>query len=469
MELTRQIYFTDTLTGTKRIFEPLEPGKAKIYSCGPTVYDFAHVGNFRNFVFVDVLRRVLQLFGYSVTHVMNITDVDDKIIRNSAQEGISTTDLARRFEKAFLEDCSFLKLQKVEHYPRATEHIEEMVDLVMRLKAKNLTYEADGSIYYRISGYRDYGKLSRIDLDGIQSGARVDSDEYEKENVRDFVLWKGHKEGEPFWETRIGKGRPGWHLECSAMSYKYLGSSFDIHTGAEDLVFPHHENEIAQSRAAYDGEFVRYWLHCAFLNMKAQKMSKSLGNIVTVHDLARIGINPRAIRYFLLSVHYRKPLLFSEESIDAAGAAVERLDGFVRRIREVVKTEQSESDPTVNQLIEKARSVFYDGLADDLNTAKALGGLFELVREINPKLERLELSTADAGSILTLFKEVNQIIDVLDFSDEILPDEIDQLIEQRQEARKSRNFQLADQIRDDLKTRGIVLEDTPDGVRWRKQ
>ncbi|MBN1356132.1 cysteine--tRNA ligase [bacterium] len=466
--MPKPITFYDTMTGSKRLFEPLIPGTAKVYSCGPTVYDYAHIGNFRNFVFVDILRRTLQSFGYRMVHVMNITDIDDKIIRDAAGEGIPTTELTRRYEKAFFEDCRFLKLEPAEYFPRATEHIEEMVDLVVRLQDKGLTYRAEGSIYFRIAGYRDYGKLSRIDLSGIKSGARVDSDEYDKESLRDFVLWKGHREGEPSWDTRIGKGRPGWHLECSAMSHKYLGDTFDIHTGAEDLIFPHHENEIAQSRAAYGGEFVRYWLHCAFLNMKAQKMSKSLGNIVTIHELAESGINPRAIRYFLLSSHYRKPLVFAEESIEASRSAVERLEGLVRRIRDIHKSGVIKSGPHAGRITEKARETFYQGMQDDLNTSKAMGGIFEMVREINPLVESQDLGAADAEAVLVLLKEVNRIIDVLDFSDEILPGEIEKLIEKRQEARRNRDFKMADQIRDDLRSDGIILEDTSEGVRWRR-
>ncbi len=457
------------MTGKTRLFEPVEPGVAKIYSCGPTVYNFAHIGNFRNFVFVDVLRRTLKLFGYTVKHVMNITDIDDKIIRNANQEGISCESLARRYEQAFFEDCAFLKLEPKEFNPRATEHIPEMVALVQKLIDRGFTYEADGSIYFKISQFREYGKLSGIQPDGMKSGARVDADEYTKEDLRDFVLWKGRRPDEPYWETPFGQGRPGWHLECSAMSSRYLGDTFDIHTGAEDLVFPHHENEIAQSEAATGKPFVNYWLHCAFLNMRSEKMSKSLGNIVTLHDLAKSGIDPRSIRYFLLSVHYRKPLNYTEESIEASGAAVARLQGFYQRLREIVSNEPVNST-SVNlaDRIDSARSDFFEGLADDLNTARSLGALFELVRDINPLIEERQLKTDDARSILELLEDADRVLAILETQTDLLPDEIEDLIQQRQEARKARDFQRADAIRIHLADRGIQLEDTRDGVRWRK-
>lgn len=467
MESVKPIYFYDTMTGQSRLFETIEPGLARIYSCGPTVYNYAHIGNFRNFVFVDVLRRTLKLFGYQVKHVMNITDIDDKIIRNAAAEGVSCEELARRFESAFFDDCKQLNLDPMEFNPRATEHIPEMIDLVQRLIDRGYTYEADGSIYFKISQFPSYGKLSGIRPEEMQPGTRVDSDEYSKENMRDFVLWKGKKPGEPFWDTPFGQGRPGWHLECSAMSSKYLGESFDIHTGAEDLVFPHHENEIAQSEAASGKTFVGYWLHCAFLNMRSEKMSKSLGNIVTVHDLVSMGVDMKSIRYFLLSVHYRKPLNYTEESIDASHAAVARLQGFYNRVRDVAES-TSDHPSDILDRIQTARTDFFAGLADDLNTARALGALFELVRDLNPLVERRELKNTDARTILELLDEANRVLAILDTHEEMLPDEIERLIQQRQDARKARDFKRADTIRIHLADRGIQLEDTREGVRWRK-
>ncbi len=464
----RPIEFTDTMTGRKRLFESLEPGHAKIYSCGPTVYNYAHIGNFRNFVFVDVLRRVLKLFGYQVTHVMNITDIDDKIIRDARKEGISTTELARRYEQAFFDDCRFLRLEKMEYHPRATEHIEEMKELVQRLIEKGVTYSSGGSVYFRIGAFREYGKLSRIDLSSVKQGARVDTDEYSKDDARDFVLWKGSRDGEPSWETPFGNGRPGWHLECSAMSSKYLGNTFDIHTGAEDLVFPHHENEIAQSEAAHGVPFVRYWLHCAFLNMKEQKMSKSLGNIITVHDLSERGANAAALRYFLLSVHYRKPLTFSEEAISASAAAVERIQAFHDRIRTVASLEPTGATGQQTEKILQYREDFMAGLADDLNTARSLGVLFEMIREINQVMDQHDLSADDARIGLNFLMEADSVLAILNVDREILAEEIEQLIADRQAARKARNFAESDRIRDHLKAMGIVLEDTREGVRWRR-
>jgi cysteinyl-tRNA synthetase len=468
MDWKSKLEFTNTMSGDKQQFVPLESGSVRIYSCGPTVYDYAHIGNFRNFTFVDVLRRTLKLFGYKVIHAMNITDIDDKIIRNAQKEGVAFSSIAQRYEKAFIEDCRYLKLEPMEFYPRATEHINEMVDLVKTLIEKGYTYEADGSIYYRISRFKEYGKLSRIDKEGLKAGARVDSDEYEKGDLRDFVLWKGYRDGEPSWETAIGKGRPGWHLECSAMSSKYLGKTFDIHTGAEDLIFPHHENEIAQSEAANEQLFVKYWLHCAFLNMKTEKMSKSKGNILTVHDLSRQGQDPSAIRYFLLSVHYRKPLAYSEEAIEASKAAVLRLRGFRQRIAEIIDAGQREDGAGLGDKIAKSREEFFRALADDLNTARALGAIFEMIREINPSIESQELRTSDARAVMEFLLEFNQIAAVFEDAAEMLPEEIEELVNQRQNARSSRDFALADKIRDELRAKGIVLDDTRDGVRWRK-
>ncbi len=468
MKTIRKIEFTDTMTGKKRLFEPLEPGHVRIYSCGPTVYDYAHIGNFRNFVFVDILRRTLKLFGYKVTHVMNFTDVDDKIIKRANAENKPISAISERFEKAFLEDCEFLRLDPIEHRPRATENIDEMIDLVNSLIAKGHTYTVDGSVYYRINSFPEYGKLSKIDPENMQSGARVDTDEYDKENARDFVLWKGARPDEPSWDAPFGKGRPGWHIECSAMSRRFLGETFDIHTGGVDLIFPHHENEIAQSEAANGKPYVRYWLHCAFLNMKADKMSKSLGNIITVHDLAQKGVNPLAARYFLLSVHYRKPLVYSENSLDAAASAVERLRGFHRRVKDIATGGVDTGDFDPGNILAESRAEFFAGLADDLNTARSLGAVFELVRRVNPAIESNALQSSHAREILSFLDEVNQVVAILDTGDEILPEEIEKLIRERQEARKNRDFALADKIRDELLQQGIVLEDTRDGVRWRK-
>ena len=469
MNPTRTISFFDTKQGSVRPFVPVAPETASIYSCGPTVYNYAHIGNFRNFVFVDVLRRTLRLFGYRIQHVRNITDIDDKIIRKAADEQTTVAEIARRYEAAFLEDCRYLRLQEVEYSPHATEHVSDMIDLVQSLIDKGYTYTRDGSIYYKISRFAEYGKLSGVDLSAVQSGARVDSDEYRKEDARDFVLWKGRKEGEPFWPAPFGEGRPGWHLECSAMSRHYLGSTFDIHTGAEDLIFPHHENEIAQSEAANGVEYVRYWMHCAFLNMKDQKMSKSLGNIVTARKLREDGIDGLAVRYFLLSVHYRKPLAFSLDAIESSKTAVNRLQMFYSRLREIAGRGTESLQGIQDELTSRYRDEWYAALGDDLNTARALGSLFEMVREFNAMMDSGCIGSAEAASALMFLDEVDSVLAVLrpERQDDISA-RVEELIAERQTARKDRNFAEADRIRNELTQMGIILEDTREGVRWRK-
>ncbi|MBN1296167.1 cysteine--tRNA ligase [bacterium] len=468
MNSPRPIYFHDTKAGCVRRFEPVHLGKARIYSCGPTVYNYAHIGNFRNFVFVDVLRRVLTVFGYDVIHVRNITDIDDKIIRSAISSETTTHAIARRYEDAFFEDCRYLNLEDVEYSPRATENIGEMIRLVSELIEKGYTYERDGSIYFRIACFKAYGKLSGIDLTRVQSGTRVDSDEYSKDDPRDFVLWKGRRENEPFWKAPFGDGRPGWHLECSAMSRRFLGPTLDIHTGAEDLIFPHHENEIAQSEAANEVEYVRYWLHCAFLNMKEQKMSKSLGNIVTARALREQGVDGAAVRYFLLSVHYRKPLAFSMEAIDSAASAVKRLRAFYRRVCEYAVDFEGDS-PEPQGRVAEIRNAWLDALADDLNTARALGVLFDMVREYNFAMDESALTLPEAVMIRDVLEDVDRVLGVITVEEESDPaQEIEELIERRQQARKRRDFVEADRIRDILHSMGVILEDTRDGVRWRR-
>ena len=470
MNTNQEISFHDTKKGEIKVFNPLKSEYVSIYSCGPTVYDYAHIGNFRNFVFVDVLRRTLQLFGYKTKHVRNITDIDDKIIRKSNEQGVTVRDIAQKYEEAFWEDCHYLRLQEVEHSPRATEHIGDMVDLVKKLTDKGYTYEKDGSIYFKVHKFKNYGKLSGIKLENVQSGARVSADEYAKEDARDFVLWKGYKEGEPYWDTDLGKGRPGWHLECSAMSHHYFGPSFDIHTGAEDLIFPHHENEIAQSEAAYDAEYVRYWLHCAFLNMKDEKMSKSLGNIITARQLREDGVSGLAVRYFLLSVHYRKPLVFSMEAITAANTAVTRIQTFYDRVKNLAAKTSVADDNTFIERLDYYRSEWMKALGDDLNTAKALGILFELVREGNGLMDKNSIESTQAGSLLLLLNDMDHVLDVMQPDHKsILDDEITHLVEQRQIARKAKNFAEADRIRDYLADLGVIIEDTREGIRWRRK
>src|ERR1700732_5194992 len=371
-----EIQLHNTLGGKIENFVPQKAGEVRMYTCGPTVYDYAHIGNYRTFVFQDILRRFLELRGFKLNHVMNLTDVDDRIIANAAAAGVSIRDYTAKFVQAFFDDCKTLSIEEPEHWIRATDHIEDMVKLIERLQKKSFTYDSEGSIYYRIAKFPTYGKLSKIDLSGIQTGARVDNDRYEKESARDFALWKAPKPGEHFWETKIGPGRPGWHIECSAMAMKYLGDTLDIHTGGVDLEFPHHENEIAQSEAATGHRFVRLWLHAEHLIIDGEKMSKSLGNFYTLRDLFTKGHKPSTIRFLLLSVPYRRQLNFTADSLKQAESSVARLRNFVSRLK--VEQFAAGSSPEIRKRAEQAETEFDAGLADDLNTARALAAVFGL-------------------------------------------------------------------------------------------
>ena len=438
-----------------------------MYTCGPTVYDFVHIGNFRTFVFQDLLRRYIKYTGLPLLHVMNITDVDDKIIRNAREAGVPISEYTNRYVQAFLEDIEKLRIEKPDVTPYATAHIDDMVELVLKLRDKGHTYESDGSIYYRISTFGDYGKLSHLDLSHAQPEDRVDSDEYTKENPRDFVLWKARKEGEAYWDTPLGPGRPGWHLECSTMSMKYLGESFDIHCGGVDLIFPHHENEIAQSEAATNKPFVRHWIHSEFLLVESNKMSKSEGNQYTLQDLMERGCDPLAIRYLLQSVHYRKQLNFTFAGVAQARSAIRRIHDFLIRVGEV--PDDRPENPDLSQSVAKTRSDFLAGLDEDLNTSVALGALFELIKDTNILLERQEVGTVNRDQILSLFADANQVFAVFETEESQTEDqEISELIQERKEARRQRDFQRADEIRDLLASRGIILEDTAAGTRWKR-
>ena len=438
-----------------------------MYTCGPTVYDHVHIGNFRTFVFQDLLRRYIKYKGFPLLHVMNITDVDDKIIGKAKEADISISDYTDRYSQAFLEDMETLRIEKPDVIPYATEHIEEMVDLVLKLRDKGHTYERDGSTYYRISTFSDYGKLSRVDLGDTQTAQRTDADEYTKENPRDFVLWKAKKEGETYWDSPLGPGRPGWHLECSAMSMKYLGNSFDIHCGGVDLVFPHHENEIAQSEAATEEPFVRHWIHSEFLLIDSGKMSKSEGNQYTLRDLIKRGCDPLAVRYLLQSVHYRKQLNFTFEGVGQAQAALRRIHDFLLRVGEI--PDERPENPDLTKKVAKTLSDFQAGLDDDLNTSVALATLFELMKDTNILLESQEVGGVNRDQILGLFSDANQVFAVFKAEEPGIEDkEIAELIKEREEARRQRDFQRADEIRDLLIARGILLEDTKAGTRWKK-
>ncbi|MFB0517745.1 MAG: cysteine--tRNA ligase [Acidobacteriota bacterium] len=460
--------FYNTLSGKKEPFVPLHPDKALLYTCGPTVYDYAHIGNFRAYIFEDLLRRYLKFKGYQVTQVMNITDVDDKIIKASKAAGQDIGEYTREYIDAFFADLDALRIERAEFYPRATEHIPQMVALVKRLQEKDFAYIRENSIYFRLSAFPSYGKLSKIDLQGIKPGARIDLDEYGKEDVRDFVLWKGKREGEPFWETELGAGRPGWHIECSAMSMHYLGESFDIHTGGVDLIFPHHENEIAQSEAATGRQFVRYWLHCRHLIVEGEKMSKSKGNYYTLRDLLEEGYEPMAIRYLLLSTHYRRQLNFTREGLTQATHSLKNLGDFLLRLR------QSKPIEGYNQALGKATKEAAAGmeraLDDDLNISPALASVHQLVKEVNISLERGEIGEKNMSEVREVLDKFDRVTGILPpVEEESIDETIRKLIAERESARRNKEYQKADLIREKLRRMGIILEDTRDGVRWKRK
>ncbi len=464
------LQFTNTMGGKKEEFHPLNPPNVGMYTCGPTVYDFAHIGNFRTYLFEDILRRYLIYRGYRVFQVMNLTDVEDKIIRAAQSKGISIFEHTRPYIEAFFEDLDTLRIQRAEVYPRATDHIPEMLEIIRILREKGHTYESEGSIYYRISTFPRYGALSGITPDSVKVGARVDQDEYEKEDARDFVLWKARKEGEHFWQTEYGEGRPGWHIECSAMSRKYLGDTFDIHCGGEDNIFPHHENEIAQCEAATGKPFVKYWLHSRHLMVEGEKMSKSKGNFYTLRDLLQKGHSALAIRYFLLSGYYRVQLNLTEDGLHAAHQAWRRLMDFRRRLVETQeKAPEGPLSEEARAIAEKGLRGFEEHMDDDLNTPQALGEVFDFVRDANRFLDRDVATKADARHFLAILMRIDTVLAVLKEEQKSFDAEIESLIAERQEARKNRNWARADAIRDQLAAQGIVLEDTRDGVRWKRE
>ena len=477
-----EIQLHNTLSGKIEAFVPQKAGEVRMYTCGPTVYDYAHIGNYRTFVFQDILRRFLKLRGFKLNHVMNLTDVDDRIIANAAAAGKGIREYTERFVQAFFDDCKTLSIEAPELWIRATDHIEEMVKLIQRLQQKTFTYPSEGSIYYRITKFPPYGKLSKIDLSGIQAGARVDNDRYEKESPRDFALWKAPKPGEHFWETAIGPGRPGWHIECSAMAMKYLGETLDIHTGGIDLAFPHHENEIAQSEAATGKPFVRYWLHAEHLLVEGEKMSKSLGNFFTLRDLFAKGYKPSALRFALASVPYRKQLNFTFDGLQQATSSVERLRNFADRLKQGKFPSGKQQGMAAR--IAKASEEFDAGLSDDLNTARALAAMFDLVREVNIAMDKSEFRQGDVRAVHDFLATFDKVFAVLEDNDsEKLralgyaggasgPNdaEIDKLVAERNAAKKKRDFATADRIRKELADRGIIIEDTKDGsVRWKRK
>ncbi len=458
----------NTRTRSLETFAPLTPGEAKMYSCGPTVYDRAHIGNLRTFLWGDLLRRYLEWKGYRVTQVMNFTDVDDRIIEKAREAGTDLGTYTAPWVDAFYEDIETLRIRRADIHPKATEHIGEMVDLVERLSAAGHTYVIEGSTYFRIATFPQYGRLAQLELEQRSDFSRIETDKYEKEDARDFVLWKAKKEGEPSWQAPIGEGRPGWHLECSAMSMKYLGETFDIHTGAVDLIFPHHENEIAQSEGATGKPFVRYWIHGEHLIVEDQKMSKSLGNQYTLVNVLDQGYSPLQVRYALASVPHRTKLNFTFRSLDDAKHALERLELFLIRMRELAAS-GAPSGTNGSELAGRFRAEFEAAMDDDLNTAGALGALFTMIREANIAADQNAFGSDDAKALLAAFADVDRVLDLEPHIETSLDDEIQSLIDARNAARKARDFKESDRIRDELLARGIVLEDTPAGTRWRKQ
>ena len=463
--------FHNTLSNQLEEFHPLNDGEVKMYICGPTVWNFAHIGNFRTFTFGDILARYLRYKGYNLTHVMNLTDVDDRIINESAKQNVSIDEMTAPFIDAFWEDMDSIGNLRPDIAPRATEHIAEMIEIISTLLENGHAYESDGSIYYRITAFPDYGKLSKIKFEGniVGGSERIDTDKYEKEDARDFALWKLVDMSEPTgWDADFGYGRPGWHIECSAMAMKYLGETFDIHAGGIDLQFPHHENEIAQSEGATGKLFAKYWLHGEFLKVDSEKMSKSLGNDFTLRDIIGRGFKPMAIRYLLFSVPYDKQLNFTFENLKGAENTIERLHDFKKRLQEANLIDGINTD--LQTKVGGFLNDFEIAMDDNLNTSVALASLHNLVREVNTALANETVLTEDRSFILHILDKYDSVFGIFgETKEEILDTEIEQLIEERQEARRNRNFAHSDKIRDVLAEKGIILEDTKDGVRWKRK
>jgi len=458
----------NTLSRKKEEFKPLEKKEVHMYTCGPTVYNYPHIGNYRAYVVADLLQRTLLYLNYKVKLVMNLTDVDDKTIRDSQKEKKSLAQFTKPFIEGFFEDLNSLNILPASVYPRATEHIKAMVSMIKILLDKGIAYKGeDGCIYFSIKKFKDYGKLAHLDKEQLLAGAsgRVCADEYGKENPRDFALWKAYtkEDGDVFWETEIGKGRPGWHIECSAMSTKYLGKSFDIHTGGVDLIFPHHENEIAQSEGAYDQQFVKYWVHNEWLLVEGQKMSKSAGNFYTLRDLLDKGFDPLAIRYLLLSTHYRQQLNFTFKGLEAARNSLQRIWDFMDRLESV----DGKDSKDFKKVIEKYRKKFKDAVCDDLDISKALASMFDFIHETNKLIENDNLGKADVEDAVKLMKEFDCVLGLLKAKAE-LPKDVEELIKKREKARENKDFKLADKLRDQIKAKGFLVEDSPQGVRWKK-
>lgn len=457
--------FYNTLSNRIEEFKEIKKGHVGLYTCGPTVYDYAHIGNFRTFVSQDLLKRYLLYLGYKVNHVMNITDVDDRTINKSNKLKIPLGHVTEKYIKAFFEDLETLNILKADAYPRATEHINDMIQTIEKLESNGFAYKKSNSVYFSIEKFEEYGKLANISKDNLILGKSIDADNYDKDNIQDFVLWKGKKDGEPFWPTKYGDGRPGWHIECSVMSMKYLGYHFDIHGGGIDLIFPHHENEIAQSRCATGKSFVNYWIHSQHLVLDTQKMSKSLGNVLNLRDLLKEGYDPMVIRYLLLSTHYRKLLKFSFESLERSKQALKRITDFIFALKGL-NTKPGETKE-ISEIIEENELRFKENMDSDLNISGALGVFFDFIHKIN--LIQNKLKQMDIKAVIDYVDRINSVLGVIKTDgDEELDNEILKKVQLREKARKEKNFSLADSIRDELKTMGVILIDTPEGVRWKR-
>ena len=460
----------NTLTQKKEAFVPIEEGKVRMYSCGPTVYNYFHIGNARPFIVFDVLRRFLEYIGYDVKFVQNFTDVDDKIINRSIEEGITAAEVADKYIAEYFKDADALGIRRADVHPRVSDHMPEIIEMIKELEARGLAYNVDGNVYYQVDHFHDYGKLSKQSIDDLKSGARIDVND-EKRSPLDFALWKKKKDGEPYWESPWGQGRPGWHIECSAMSRKHLGESIDIHGGGQDLIFPHHENEIAQSEGSCGCKFANYWVHNGYININNEKMSKSKGNFFTVRDIAK-HYDLEVVRMFMLMAHYRSPVNFSDELLGQAQNALERLYNAKYQMEYLLENNKSEAasedEKTWMDNLAQYKKGFIDAMNDDLNTADAIAAIFELVRDTNSNLS--EASPREAvKAALDLFKELTGVIGLAAKEKETdLEAEVEALIAQRQEARKNKDFALADEIRDALLAKGIILEDTREGVKWKK-
>ena len=458
----------NTFSRKKETFKPIKEGHVGIYTCGPTVYHFAHIGNFRAYICSDILKRYLKYKNYKVKHVMNITDVDDKTIKGSIEQNLSLKEFTDKYTKFFFEDLKILNIDTPDVFPKATEHVDEMVEIIEKLLKNDTAYKSeDNSIYFNISSFKNYGKLAQLNLTDLKAGARVSQDEYDKEQLNDFALWKSYTEddGDVKWKTSIGTGRPGWHIECSAMSLKHLGETFDIHAGGIDLIFPHHENEIAQSEASTKKKFVNYWFHNDHLLVEGKKMSKSEGNFFTLRDLIKKGYNPLAIRYLLFSSNYRQQLNFTEKGIEAAQSSIDRLNDFILKIKRIKNKEGDNIEP----IISKTKEQFDKSMDDDLNISEALSHLFDFVKDINILIDNDKISNKDSDKIIEFLTEINSIINVLNFKEDKIESDIKKLVDEREKARNDKDFSKADKIRDQLLDKGYTLEDSEDGVIVKKK